>query len=173
MIERLFIPETPLIELVIRGTIMYIALLAALRFLVRRHVGSLSLMDLLLMVLIADAAQNAMGDNYRSITDGLVLCATLLGWNWLFDWMAFRFPAFKNILEPAPLLVVQRGKYQHKNMSKELLTEDELDSQLRQHGIQNVSSVVLAYVEPDGGISIVGNDSGQNPNDEKQTAGVA
>jgi uncharacterized membrane protein YcaP (DUF421 family) len=60
--QTLFVPTTPLLELVVRGSAMYLLLLAALRFLVRRHIGSLSLMDLLLMVLIADAAQNAMGD---------------------------------------------------------------------------------------------------------------
>ena len=54
-------------------------LLPALRVLVSRHIGSLSMMDLLLMVLIADAAQNAMASEYRSITEGIVLCGTLIG----------------------------------------------------------------------------------------------
>src|SRR5687767_943015 len=88
--ESLLVPTTPLIELILRGTLMYFALLLALRLLVRRHVGSLSLMDLLLLVLIADAAQNAMAAEYRSITEGLVLCGTLIGWNYLLDFLAFR-----------------------------------------------------------------------------------
>jgi uncharacterized membrane protein YcaP (DUF421 family) len=60
--QTLFIPQTSLIELFVRGTVMYMLLLTALRVLVRRHVGSMSLMDLLLMVLIADAAQNAVAE---------------------------------------------------------------------------------------------------------------
>ncbi len=77
--DALFVPQTSLLQLFIRGSAMYLLLLAALRVLVRRHIGSLSMMDLLLMVLIADAAQNAMVSEYRSITEGIVLCETLIG----------------------------------------------------------------------------------------------
>ena len=77
--DALFVPQTSLLELFIRGSAMYLLLLAALRVLVRRHIRSLSMMDLLLMVLIADAAQNAMASEYRSITEGIVLCGTLIG----------------------------------------------------------------------------------------------
>ena len=166
--QRLFVPQMPLLELVIRGTVMYLGLLAVLRILVRRHIGSLSLMDLLLMVLIADAAQNAMGDDYHSLTEGAVLCGTLIGWNFFFDWLAYALPTFQRLLEPPPLPIIRNGQLQRRNMRQELLTEDELLSQLRQQGVQDVRSVRLAYVEPDGGISIVGHKA-----KEKHTAGVA
>src|ERR1044071_6476088 len=93
--ETLLIPSTPVLELMLRGSIMYFVLLAALRMLVRRHVGSMSLMDLLLMVLIADAAQNAMSNEYRSLTEGIILCGTLIAWNYLLDWLAYRYPIFE------------------------------------------------------------------------------
>lgn len=153
--ETLFVPNTPLLELVIRGSVMYLLLLAALRILVRRHVGSMSLMDLLLMVLIADAAQNAMADEYRSLSEGVVLCGTLIAWNYLFDWLAFRFKAFEKLLEPPPLPVIQNGKLLRRNMRAEFITEDELLSQLRQQDVQDFSQVRSAYLEPDGGVSIV------------------
>src|ERR1041384_6886535 len=130
--ETLLVPSTSVLELILRGTVMYFVLLAALRVLVRRHVGSLSLMDLLLMVLIADAAQNAMAGEYKSITEGVVLCGTLIGWNFLFDWLAYRYPAFQKILEPSPLPVIRNGQFQRRNMRQEFITEDELRSQLRQ-----------------------------------------
>jgi uncharacterized membrane protein YcaP (DUF421 family) len=154
--QQLFVPQTPLLELVLRGTVMYIGLLAALRVLVRRHVGSMSLMDLLLMVLIADAAQNAMADEYHSITEGVVLCGTLIGWNYLFDWLAYYSPGFRKILEPSPLPVIRDGRLLRRNMRQEYLTEDELVSQLRQQGVQDYRTVKIAYVEPDGGISVNG-----------------
>jgi uncharacterized membrane protein YcaP (DUF421 family) len=153
--EALFVPNTSLLELVIRGSMMYWLLLAVLRVLVRRHIGSITLMDLLLMVLIADAAQNAMVNEYRSVTEGLVLCGTLVGWNYLFDWLAYRSPAFAKLLEPSPLPVVRDGKMLRRNMRRELFTEDELRSQLRQHEIDDLSEVELAFIEPDGGVSIV------------------
>ena len=153
--ETLLVPNTSVFELILRGSFMYFALLAALRVLVRRHVGSMSLMDLLLMVLIADAAQNAMSNEYRSLTEGVVLCGTLIAWNYFFDWLSYRYPAFEKLLEPPPLAVVRNGRFLRRNMRAEYLTTDELMSQLRQQDIQDVGEVKLAYVEPDGGISVV------------------
>jgi uncharacterized membrane protein YcaP (DUF421 family) len=155
--ERLFSVETSLLELFVRGTVMYFVLLLALRLLVRRHVGSMSLMDLLLMVLIADAAQNAMAGEYKSITEGIVLCGTLIGWNYFFDWLAYRFPMFQKLLEPEPLAVIKDGKFLRRNMRQEFITEDELVSQLRQHEVTDVGEVKLAFIEPDGAVTVVRN----------------
>lgn len=173
--QTLFVPQVPLVEIVIRGTVIYLVLFAALRVLVRRHVGSLSLMDLLLIVLIADAAQNAMADEYHSITEGLVLCAVLVGWNYFLDWLAFRYEWMERLLEPRPLPVVRHGKMQRRNMKMELLTDDELMSQLRQQGIDDLESVKLAYVEPDGAVSVVKHsqkDAHPHAKRDKKRAGI-
>ncbi len=133
---------------------MYLVLFAALRILGRRHVGSLSMMDLLLMVLIADAAQNAMADEYTSITEGLILCGTLLGWNYALDWLAFVVPSVERILEPPPLLIIKNGKWVARNLRAELLTKDEVLGQLREHDVFDVQEIVAAFVESDGNLSI-------------------
>src|SRR5262245_41157497 len=114
--QQLFIPRTSLVELVLRGSAMYVFLFVVLRLMVRRHVNSFSLMDLLLLVLIADAAQNAMAGEYNTITEGLVLCSTLFAWNYALDWAGFYFPAFGRLLEPPPLLLVEDGQLQRRNM---------------------------------------------------------
>jgi uncharacterized membrane protein YcaP (DUF421 family) len=164
----LLIPNTPLLELILRGSLMYLLLLAALRMLVRRHVGSLSLMDLLLMVLIADAAQNAMSNEYRSLSEGLILCGTLIGWNFLLDWLAYRYPAIERLLEPPPLPVIKNGRFLRRNMRAEFFTPDELMSQLRQQQVQDVSEVKIAYVEPDGGLSVVRYDATSDEGQSKR-----
>jgi uncharacterized membrane protein YcaP (DUF421 family) len=174
--HSVFIPTTPLLELVLRGTLMYFALLFALRLLGRRQVGSLSLMDLLLIVLIADAAQNAMSAEYRSITEGLVLCGTLIGWNYFVDSLAFRSKWFARLLEPPPLPLVRDGQLQRRNMRRELLTEEEVLSQLREQGVDDVQLVRLAYIEPDGAFSVLkydGSKNGTNKQSRKQrTRGI-
>jgi uncharacterized membrane protein YcaP (DUF421 family) len=153
--HELFVPKMSLAELVLRGSFMYLSLFAVLRVLVRRHIGSMSLTDLLLLVLIADAAQNAMAGKYETITEGVVLCATLVGWNYFFDALGYYFPAFGRLLEPPPLAVIEGGKLTRRHMRQELLTETELLSQLRQQGITDVADVRRAHIEPDGGISVV------------------
>jgi uncharacterized membrane protein YcaP (DUF421 family) len=112
-------------------------------------------MDLLLMVLIADAAQNAMANEYRSITEGVVLCGTLIAWNYLLDWLAHRYRFIEKLLEPPPLPVIRGGKLLRRHMRAELITEDELMSQLRQQEVHDLSEVEAAYIEPDGRLSIV------------------
>jgi uncharacterized membrane protein YcaP (DUF421 family) len=159
----LFVLDTPFLELVVRGTVVYFALLLAMRVLVRRHVSSLNLMDLLLVVLIADAAQNAMADEYRSITGGLVLCGTLFAWNFLFDWLAFYSEIVARILEPAPLALIRNGRFQRRNLRREFITEDEILSKLREQQIEDVRTVRLAYLEPDGELSVKQDNGEKSP----------
>jgi len=73
------------------------------RFVLRRDVGSIAIADVLLLVLIADAAQNAMAGGYQTITEGMLLVATIAGWNDLLDWLAFRVRWIRRWIAPPPL----------------------------------------------------------------------
>jgi uncharacterized membrane protein YcaP (DUF421 family) len=125
-------------------------------------------MDLLVIVLIADAAQNAMASEYRSLPEGLVLCATIIGWSFFLDWLAFRFKRGRHWLEPSPLPLIRNGRMQRRNMRQELITLDELQSHLREHGITDVAKVRQAYLEPDGQITVLKFD-GENGDDAGST----
>ena len=151
----LLTPRTPVLEIVLRGTITYLALVALLRFVMKREIGTLGITDLLVIVLIADAAQNAMADDYQSIPDGLLLVATIVGWSYLLDWLAFRFPLWRRILRPSRVQLVKDGRILERNLSHEKITREELESELRVHGCDDVSRVRAAYVESDGMISVI------------------
>ena len=153
--NSLLVPTVSLLELVLRGSVMYLGLFALLRVLVRRHVGTLGLADLLLLVLIADAAQNAMSSEYHSVPEGIVLCGTLIGWSFLLDWLSYRSKWLRTWLEPPPLPLVTNGQIKRRNLRQELITIDELNSLLREQGIEDLSVVKRACIEPDGQISIV------------------
>lgn len=151
----LFVPKGSLVELFIRGSVMYMSLFFIFRFVVRRQMGTIGLMDLLLIVLIADAAQNGMTADYKSIPEGIVICSTLIAWNYLLDWLAFRSPKFRRWLEPPALPLVRNGRVQRKNLRDQLITEEELRSHLREQGVQDIKEVALACMEPDGNISVI------------------
>ncbi|MFZ5520289.1 MAG: DUF421 domain-containing protein [Pseudomonadota bacterium] len=142
-------------ELVIRGTAMYWFLFLIFRFALRRDVGSIGIADVLLIVLIADASQNAMAGEYRSVADGAVLVATLVGWNLLMDWAAFRFDALARVLEAPPLLLIHRGRIVHRNLRREFLKVEELQAELRKQGVDDLAQVRAAYMESDGHISVL------------------
>jgi len=150
----IFVPSGSLLELVIRGSIMYLLLLTGLRIF-RREPGSMTTPDLLVVVIIADAAQNGMSGQYRSVTEAAVLVATVFGWNYFLDWLAFRFSWIHRILHGKALLLIRDGRMIRRNMDSEMLTNEDLLEQLRQQGVERVSQVRRCYVESDGHLSVL------------------
>lgn len=152
----MFIPTISLLEVALRGTLVYLGLFALLRI-VRRDRGELGVADLLVIVIVADASQNAMGANYESVTEGAVLVGTILFWNHALDWLAFRFPRFGRLVASRPLLLIKDGRMIRRNMQQQMITQEELMSQLREQGVENMASVKACYLEGDGKISVLAN----------------
>jgi uncharacterized membrane protein YcaP (DUF421 family) len=142
-------------ELIVRGTAMYLFLFLLFRVVIRRRVGAVGMADILVLVIVADAAQNAMSGEYKSVTDGAILVGTIIFWNVLIDWLNYRFPALQNWLEAPPLLLIRDGRVLYRNLRHEFVTEDELKSKLREKGVRDYSEVAEAYMESDGGVSVI------------------
>jgi uncharacterized membrane protein YcaP (DUF421 family) len=153
--KSIFSFDIPVVEIILRGSIMYISLFILLRVVLKRQAGGLGITDLLLITLIADASQNAMAGEYRSIPAGLVLVSTIIFWSYALDWLSYRYEWFSRLVEPRPLPLIRDGKMLRKNMRHELITEDELLSQLRQQGLDDLGKVKQAFMEADGHISVV------------------
>jgi uncharacterized membrane protein YcaP (DUF421 family) len=143
------------LELIIRGTAMYLFLFLLFRVVVRRRVGAIGMADILILVIIADAAQNAMSGEYKSITEGAILVGTIMFWNVAIDWLNFRVPALRPWLEPPPMLLIQNGRILHRNLRHEYVTEDELKAKLREQGVKDYSEVAEAHMESDGNVSVI------------------
>jgi uncharacterized membrane protein YcaP (DUF421 family) len=150
----LFRPTQPPLEMIFRGSVVYLSLFLMLRVVLKRESGSTGVTDLLVIVLLADAAQNAMSGNYNSITDGLILVATILGWSWLLNLFAYASPRAARVIRPRPLLLVRNGRILHHNMRRELVTEDELMAHLRLQGVAGLDNVTSVYMEADGRMSV-------------------
>lgn len=142
-------------EIIVRGTAMYWFLFFIFRFIVRRDVGAVGIADVLILVIVADAAQNGMAGEATSVSDGMLLVATLIGWNVALDWMSYHYAWFRRFAEPPPLKLIRDGQILKRNLRRELLTEEELWTQLRQQGIDSLDVVRDAYMESDGQISVI------------------
>ncbi len=147
------------VELVIRGSLMYLGLVLVMRFILRRDLGSMSMPDVLFVVLVADASQNAMAGEYKSIADGLVLVGTLVAWNIALDWLAFRWPAFRRVIELQPLPLIEEGRWLRQNLRKEWITTEEVESKLREAGIDDIALVRKAVLEPSGELGVIRRDA--------------
>jgi len=145
---------TPL-ELIVRGTLIYWFIFLLMRMAGRRDFGSIGMANILLLVLIADAAQNGMAAEYKSVGEGMVLIATLVFWSVFIDRLCYFVPAVRGVLEPNRLCLVKDGAMQRRGMRKEYITEDELMAELRLKGVDDVSKVRRAYIEETGDISVL------------------
>lgn len=152
--DKMFVPSLSLWEILIRGTFTYWFCFLCIRFF-RRGAGQLNIGDLLLITLIADAAQNSMAGEYDSITEGCLLVATLTFWDYSISWLGFRSVFFSKINSPDPVMLVKDGVIMRQNLKKELITTTELMGMLREEGIDDLAAVKTCCIEESGKISVV------------------
>lgn len=145
-------------ELVLRSVLIYLALLIALRLFGKREVGQFTLYDLVLVLLVANAVQPAMTGPDTSLGGGVVIIAALVLANFVVARLD-RFGLFHRLLEPEPTIVVRAGRYLDGHMRREGVDREEVETAIREHGLEDVSQVEMAVLEPDGTISIVGRDA--------------
>lgn len=152
--SQIFIPELSLGELVLRAVIMYFFILFMLRILPRRNAGELGAMDLLLILLVSEAASHSLGD-FTNLADGIIMILIFMGCNYLVNQLTFRSAFLRKILEQKPVQIIKDGKLIHRNMRRELITKDELMGNLRESGVDSISKVKEAWVENEGNLSVV------------------
>ncbi len=119
--HELFGISLPVAEIIIRGTAVYWFLFLIFRFVIRRDVGAVGIADILILVIVADASQNAMSGEYKSVGDGIILVSTLIGWNVLLDWLSYRFPVIQRLVEPSLICLVKDGNFIKKTCEGNLL----------------------------------------------------
>ena len=89
------------------------------------------------------------------MTEGIVLVCTIVGWEYTLDWLAWRFPALRSILKAPALTLVENGRVLERNLRKEMLSREELMSQLREEGVEDLTAVKVARLEGDGRLSVI------------------
>lgn len=164
--------DIPFLEIFVRGTAVYLGLFLMLRLVLKRQAGTVGITDLLVVVLIADAAQNGMAGAYRSVPDGLLLVATIIFWSYLLDWLSFRFPVVRRLVDPPALCLVRAGVMQQRNMRRELITVEDLMAQLREQGVDDLAQVKHANMEGDGRISVITYREDNKPSHAGERRGV-
>lgn len=157
--------SVPPLELVVRGSVVYLGIVLLFRFVLRRDLGQLGVADVLFIVLIADAAQNGMAGEYRTLADAFVLLATLAGCNLALDWAVFRFEWMQRVFEPPSVELVRDGRILRRNLKREWMTVEELMGKLRQEGIADLADVKVATLERDGKFSVLKEAGRSHPTD--------
>lgn len=151
----LFTADTPWLELVLRGTIIFFALLVLMRFVGQRESGGLGMSDLLVVVLVGAALGDSLTGGGDNIADGLVPVTTIMFWSVVMDALTYRWPRLTVVLKGRPRPLIMNGRLDRRALRREFISEDELGSQLRTHGLTEFSQVRRAYLEANGEISVL------------------
>jgi uncharacterized membrane protein YcaP (DUF421 family) len=147
--------SSQLLDIVLRSAVVYLVVVLGLRLLGKKHVAQLSIVDLVLILLISNAVQNAMVGENSTLLGGIVAAATLLVLNALLTYLLYRSPAADRLFEGTPTLLVHNGFVIHDHLSREMITEEELERVVREHGIASLRDVKIAVMEVDGTVSVV------------------
>ena len=147
--------HVPVWDLVIRSAAIYLAVLLALRLFGKREVGQFTLIDLVLILLLANAVQPAMTGPDTSLTGGLVIIVTLIIVNRAIAVARAKLPFVQRLVESPPTVLARDGAWVPEVLEREELSEEDVMMALREHGLTKVSEVKLAVLEGDGMISVV------------------
>jgi uncharacterized membrane protein YcaP (DUF421 family) len=150
-----FIPETPWTLLIVRAVVIYVFLVGALRLGGRRELGQITSFDLILLLIIANAVQNAMNAGDNSLGAGLILAATLFVLNWLVGFAVYRWRWFDRLVQGVPVRIVTDGKVHVGALRRERISLEELRSALRKQGIARITDCREVVLEPSGTLTAV------------------
>lgn len=141
-------------ELVERAAIIYTFLLVTLRITGKRQVGQLAPFDLVLLLVLSNAVQNAMTGPDNSVAGGMIVCLTLVGLNSLVSYATFRSKRLEALIEGRPQILIHNGHLDERRMRKEKITHHELMASLRAAGCASIGEVHFAILENNGHISV-------------------
>jgi len=142
-------------DIALRSTVVYLALLVGIRLTGHRLLGQLSAFDLVLLLIIANAVQNAMVGPDTSLAGGLVAAAVLLFWHQVIVRLRQASPSVARLIAGEGIMLINNGAVLADHLRRADLTADELLQALREHGVENAADVRTAVLEADGSISVI------------------
>ena len=130
-------------------------ILAGLRLSGKREIGQMTVFDLVVLLLVSNAVQNAMVGPDTSLLGGILAALVLLLANALLARLRLSWPGLRRLVEGTPTLLVLHGKVIAEHMRREGIDTKSLLAALREHGLSTIEGVEMAVLEIDGSISIV------------------
>lgn len=143
------------LAIITSSVVIYLFIIIAIRLFGKKELSQLSVFDLVFILLISNAVQNAMVGNNATLAGGLLAAATLFAVNYILKMLSYYFPAFRHTIQGQDIMLVYKGKMIESNMKKAQFTEEELMEAIREHGVSSLKQVDLAILEVDGNISVL------------------
>ena len=145
--------------IVLRTAAVYLFIMVGFRLTGKREVGQLAPFDFALILLIANAVQNAMVGPDTSLVGGLTAACVLLLVNWALGRLALNSRRFERVLRGHARVLISHGHVVPESLKAEGLTHQDLMQALRENGCAAVEECRLAVMEVDGTISVLNSPS--------------
>jgi uncharacterized membrane protein YcaP (DUF421 family) len=145
----------PAWNIALRTAAIYLVILGGLRLAGKREIGQMTVFDLVVLLLIANAVQNAMVGPDTSLAGGVLAAVVLLALNAVVARLRLRWPRLRRVIEGSPTLLVLHGEVISDQLRREGLDQETLEAALREHGVADLNDVEMAVLEIDGSISVV------------------
>ena len=146
------------LHIILSTSAVFFFIMIVFRIFGKTELAQLSITDLVFVLLISNAVQNAMVGPDTSLLGGLVAASVLFFINMVLKRIKYRFPIFKKFMEGEPIILVYKGVINTANCRKVGITEDEILETIREHGSDSVDEVNSVILEADGNISVVSNE---------------
>lgn len=154
-LKSMFVPTVALADLAMRGVLLYGIIFALMRLVLRRQLGGIGPSDILVIVLVSEAAGNGLVPQTQSVSESAFVVLVILMCSYTIEWLQYRFPAFEHLTRGPKAKLIEDGRLLRRNMRREYVTEGELMAQLREQGLEDCSQVKEACIEADGCISVI------------------
>lgn len=148
----------PYLDITLRSAAVYVFMLLAIRLTGKKELSQLNATDVVLILLISNAVQNAMVGPNTSLLGGIVAAAVLFTLNYILKKFLFKNKSLRDLINDKPQILIHNGKLDFTLLSKLGITNDDLHESMREHGIDHFGEVKLAMLEVDGNISIISTD---------------
>jgi len=148
----------PYVDIIVRSICVYFFMVIALRIFGKKELSQLNASDIVLILLISNAVQNAMVGSDVSLEGGMLAAFSLFIVNYIFKKVMLRSKFIKDLIQEKPEILIHDGIIDFKVLSKLDITSDELDEVIREHGVENFKKVKLAMLEINGSISVISGD---------------
>jgi uncharacterized membrane protein YcaP (DUF421 family) len=153
------------------STAVYLFIVIAIRLFGKKEFAQLSVVDLVFVLLISNAVQNAMVGPNTTLSGGIVAATTLFIVNYLFKYLLYKFPKLQGIIAGEPKVLIYKGHVHEGNIAKARISVNELLETVREHGCASIHDVNLAILETDGNISVLSNDFNQRTTHVRKKVG--
>ena len=142
-------------QFVLRACVVYFVLLLLIRASGKRTMGQFTPFDMLLVVLLGNAVQNALLGQDTSVGGGLLLATTLLALNWLVGLVSARSARMEALVEGVPVLLARDGEVYKDVLRRELISRADFDKAMRESGVEDIEDIRMAVLETNGHITMV------------------